>query len=316
MLCPPTPSHIPAPEPEPGPSTRSSGQSQLTERRPDDMTDLWAALRKQGSQDARRQLIERHWPLVRHVAHHVAFRLSGRVSLEDLIGAGAEGLIDAVDRFDPERGVSFPAFAAHRIRGAMYDGIRSADWVPRRVRRKEQAIQEARAKLWATLGRTPTDEEEAQALGIPLKTLLAHKAVISKGVVTSLDLHDPGLLTNQDQFQDEPFDRYLEHERHRLVTTAMQRLSVRERTVMAMSFEDGLTLAQIGQQLRLSESRVCQIRANALRRLRTFISSTERSQLHQPQSASSASGMRVHNARNHPYPQSGFRSDPLLALST
>ncbi|MGH9110409.1 MAG: sigma-70 family RNA polymerase sigma factor [Acidimicrobiales bacterium] len=257
--------------------TPTSPVPDASRREDEETATLWRAWKKDGDRRARERLVHLYYPLVKHVARGLASTLSRQAELDDLEGYGAEGLIDAVDRFDPQRGVQFPTFAAHRIRGAVYDGIRAADWVPRSVRRKAREIQEADAELAAAQGRAPTEEEEAAALDLKLSALRASKAQIAAARVASLDVNEasggdvPARAAGGSQ--DEPLDTYLAQEARSMVQTAMYRLPERERAVAAMSFGEGMTLAEIGRTLGVTESRVCQIRASALSRLRIYMSS-------------------------------------------
>lgn len=245
----------------------------VSRREDEETAALWRACKRDGDGMARQRLVHLYYPLVKHVARGLASSLSRQADLDDLEGYGAEGLIDAVDKYDPDRGVRFPTFAAHRIRGAIYDGIRASDWVPRSVRRKARELQEVDAELAATQGRAPTEEEEAAALDVKLSVLRASKAQIAAAQVASLDLR--GAMTSEVAAPDEPepLSAYLAEETRSLVQTAMYRLPDRERAVAAMSFGEGMTLSEIGRTLGVTESRVCQIRANALSRLRIYMTS-------------------------------------------
>jgi RNA polymerase sigma factor FliA len=244
----------------------------------DEASTLWRALKREGDRDARDKLVELYYPLVKHVARSVP-RLARQTGLEDLEGFGAEGLIDAIDRYDPNRGVQFASFAVHRIKGAIFDGLRRSDWVPRSVRRKAREMQDVRAELYATHGREPTEEEEAAALGLPVNALRTGKVQVAVARVSSLDQQ----VESDDGAQvpwlgadagAEPLSAILDAEASTAVRTAMRWLSDRERTVAVMSFGEGMTLAEIGKVLGVTESRVCQIRASAISRLRGYMHAT------------------------------------------
>jgi RNA polymerase sigma factor for flagellar operon FliA len=242
----------------------------------EDVAALWRSFKQDGSTSARSRLVHLYYPLVKHVARNVASSLSRQAELDDLEGYGAEGLIDAIDRFDPGRGVQFPTFAAHRIRGAIYDGIRSVDWVPRSVRRKARELQEVQSELSATYGRQPTEEEEAMALDLKVSALRHSKAQVATAFVASLDAPahpEGGPSTEPGDGADEPLTAYLSREAGHTVRAAMCRLTERERTVATLSFGQGMTLAEIGKTLGVTESRACQIRSSALNRLRIYMRS-------------------------------------------
>ncbi|HMD45468.1 MAG TPA: FliA/WhiG family RNA polymerase sigma factor [Acidimicrobiales bacterium] len=235
--------------------------------------NLWAELAA-GERAARDRLVTLYYPLVEHVVRKMAATLSRRAELDDLRGFGAEGLIDAIDRFDPARGAQFSTFAAYRIKGAIYDGIRSSDTVPRSIRRREREIQTGQTTLAAELGRMPTEEEEADHLGTTVGSLRSSKALISHTQVGSLDGHpsmqDGNGIGDPAEAGNEPLAAYLSKEAVGAIWSGMRKLNERERTVLALSFFEGMALAEIGQILGVTESRACQIRASALARLRSY----------------------------------------------
>ncbi|HEY3942688.1 MAG TPA: FliA/WhiG family RNA polymerase sigma factor [Acidimicrobiales bacterium] len=245
------------------------------EERAREIEQLWTRLRHDGDRTAIAELANLYYPLVQHVTRSTARGLSKRAEVDDLQGYGAEGLLDAIERFDPARGVQFTTFAAHRIRGAIYDGIRGADWAPRSVRRKERALHENESHLLAEHGRPPTEQEEAGGLGLDVATLRAHKVQVSNAYVDSLD----GLPGGDDldpleaivDDRGEPLAAVVAEEVTRTLATALSKLDDRERTVVSLSFEKGMTLAEVGRVLGVTESRVCQIRGQAVKRLRDYI---------------------------------------------
>lgn len=244
------------------------------ESRPEDeeLARLWDAYKKQGNPRARQELIARYWPLVEYEAKQIKWKLSHQSALlGDLQSYGAEGLIKAVDRFDLERGVRFATFASHLIKGAILDGIRSEDWAFRSVRRRAREIHEARNHLWNSLGRAPTEQEEARALELSVDTYRTAKKAIAESEISHLETYDLGdVLRGRDE--DDPFEAYVGRERRQQVREAVDALPERERTVVALSFGAEMTLAQIGQYLGgITESRVCQIRMGALKRLRKSV---------------------------------------------
>lgn len=254
-----------------------AGSSTAVRQDDEEIADLWAAYRTGRDQAARERLVHRYYPLVHHVARFLASTLSRQAVLDDLEGYGAEGLLDAIDRYDPGRGVQFSTFAAWRIRGAIYDGLRAIDWAPRSVRRKAREIETARATLLAEHGRVPTEAEEATSLGITVGVLRTWKSQVALARLDSLEFD---LTGDGDTIADfhadtvaEPLTVYLAHEARLTVHGAVQRLPERERMVVKMSFGEGMTLAEIGTVLGVTESRVCQIRTAALKRLRGYMQS-------------------------------------------
>ena len=228
---------------------------------------IWERWRADRDPDVREYLVDRFFPLVGHVARGLAQKLSSRADVDELTGFGALGLLDAIDRFDSTRGIQFSTFAAHRIRGAIYDGIRAADWAPRTVRRRDREMREDAAQLRHELGREPNESEMATAAG---RTLDAHRKLLAdldRAGVCSLDEQNAGNEPT-DHTGNAPLERYLADESAEEVRAALGRLNDRERSVIAWSYGDGHSLAEIGKMLGVTESRVCQLRGKALARMR------------------------------------------------
>jgi RNA polymerase sigma factor FliA len=212
---------------------------------------------------ARERLIVHYSPLVKFVAGRLGAGLPNSVDVGDLVGSGVFGLMDAIDRFEPDRGVKFETFAIPRIRGAILDGLRSLDWVPRSVRTRSRAVQEAMANLETRLQRSPTDDELAEELGVTLDELqrwLANIAVASVGPLDHVVIAgaEPGPHA---AVEDAELRHTMRHE--------VRRLPERERTVLALYYDEGLTLSEIGEILGVTESRVSQIHTKAVLQLRS-----------------------------------------------
>lgn len=244
----------------------------------DEIVALWRNFKRNNDRAARERLVHLYYPLVKHVARSVAPTFFRHAAVDDLEGYGSVGLIDAIDRYDPDRGVQFSTFAVHRIRGAIYDGIRAADWVPRSVRRKAREMHQAQSELYALHGRQPTEQEEAEALEMSVAALRSGKMQVAAAGLSSLDG-----IAGEDTFGSEPpagddldpLGAYLAREKRQAVRTAVARLSERERTVAVMSFGQGMTLAEIGRTLGVTESRVCQIHSQLRKRLRELLAADE-----------------------------------------
>ncbi len=252
----------------------ASAASSRAERQAE-IDQLWAARERDRDGPARDALTCAYYPLVKHIARRLSASLSHRVEVEDLEGYGAEGLLEAIDRYDLARGVQFATFAAHRIRGAIYDGIRRSDWAPRSIRRREREIQESHAWLCVELGRAPTEDEEAHALGLEVSALRTCKAQIQKADVGSLEA---ATTSRDDRRLDEPADEtggplslLLEGELSAVLRDGVRSLRERERAVTTLSLAEGMTLAEIGRLLGVTESRACQIRASAIRSVRAYV---------------------------------------------
>jgi RNA polymerase sigma factor for flagellar operon FliA len=247
----------------------------------DGTTRLWAEYKRSGDRQMRDQLIVLYSPLVKYVAARVAIGLPQHVDGADLVSYGIIGLIDAIDRFDPVRNVKFETYAIPRIRGAIIDELRAIDWVPRSVRAKARALEQAYATLEATLLRTPTDAEVAAELDISEKELHVILRQLSFVGVAALDEVFPGRgargqhTTLGDTVPDAnpgPAAYFDEKESKEILAQAIMHLGDRERTVLSLYYYEGLTLAEIGDVLGVTESRVCQIHTKAVLQLRAKLS--------------------------------------------
>lgn len=236
--------------------------------------DRWFARRDPVARD---RIIVHYSPLVKFVAGRVGAGLPSSVDSGDLVSAGVFGLIDAVERFDPERGVKFETFAVPRIRGAVFDGLRSLDWVPRSVRSRAREVESAFAELEGRQGRAPTDEELAVYLKITDKEFQKWLVAIASTTIGPLDRAlmagaDPRALTGD--VPDSPSTIVEESEVKRLVREEVRRLPEREKLVMSLYYDEGLTLAEIGVVLSVTERRVSQIHTKAVLHLRSRLAAT------------------------------------------
>ncbi|HLX87770.1 MAG TPA: RNA polymerase sigma factor WhiG [Acidimicrobiales bacterium] len=243
----------------------------------DSTTRLWAEYKDNGDRQIRDQLIVLYSPLVKYVAARVAVGLPQHVDGSDLVSYGIIGLIDAIDRYDPVRKVKFETYAIPRIKGAIIDELRAIDWVPRSVRSKARAVEQAYAALEASLLRTPTDAEVAAELGISEKELQEILRQISFVGVAALDeVFSVGgergdRTTLGDTIPDAaegPGALFEDKESKEILAQAIRQLGERERTVLSLYYYEGLTLAEIGEILGVTESRVCQIHTKAVLQLR------------------------------------------------
>jgi RNA polymerase sigma factor for flagellar operon FliA len=240
----------------------------------EDRTDiLWARYRTAGDPDARSQLLTRHLGLVHHVAREVSRRIPS-VELAELVSAGALGLMKALDSFDLNRGLAFSTYAVLRIRGAILDDLRSRDSTPRSVRVKRRRIEAVAAALEARLGRAPTPNELAERLGIDLTTFWKWRDAV--GIYAEAETPRPshGRRFSRDaESHADPSvtpvpQRLVESEHVGHLRQLISRLPEQQRRVLALYYYEELNLRQVGEVLRVSESRVSQIRSQALRRLR------------------------------------------------
>ncbi|MEN9823325.1 MAG: hypothetical protein RLZ04_1751 [Actinomycetota bacterium] len=227
---------------------------------------------------ARDRIIVHYSPLVKFVAGRVGAGLPNSVDSGDLVSAGVFGLIDAVEKFDPARGVKFETYAVPRIRGAIIDGLRQLDWVPRSVRSRAREVETAYTELEARHGRAPTDDELAAHLHLDHAELEKWLASIASTTVGPLDRAlaagaDPRPISGD--MPDSPAAQVEEDEVKRLVRAEVRRLPERERMVMSLYYDEGLTLAEIGSVLGVTESRVSQIHTKAVLQLRSRMAATD-----------------------------------------
>jgi RNA polymerase sigma factor for flagellar operon FliA len=245
---------------------------------------LWRRFKADGDRDARERLILQYAPLVKYVAGRVSVGLPSTVEHGDLTSYGMFGLIDAIERFDLDKGVKFETYAISRIRGAIIDELRSLDWIPRSVRNKARRVEQAMSDLEHELGRTPGEGELAGRLDVDIDELRRTLAQVSLTSVMALDEpfagedDEEGGSTLLDKVPDraspDPEARLQDSEMRKVLSDSVAHLSERERTVVMLYYFEGMTLSQIGEVLSVTESRVCQIHTKAVLGLRTKI--TER----------------------------------------
>lgn len=242
--------------------------------------DLWERFLLNRDPAAREALIQHHVGLVYRTARQMAQRLSSEVELSELISAGMIGLIKALDDFDADRGVTFSTYAVPRIRGAMVDDLREKDLAPRSVRKREREVNEARTALEQSLGRPPTDAEIASHMGLDLASYwrwqeaMAAISHVSMDQPTSAGEEEDGarlsdVLSDSDA---EGADSRLEREEMlESLKEAIAKLKPHHRTVLALYYYEGLKLKDIAQVLDLTESRISQLRSEAVRSLRQLM---------------------------------------------
>lgn len=238
--------------------------------------DLWQRYRSTGDREARALLLDGYLGLVLHCARELARRLSYSVELDDLISAGTLGLVQTLEGFDPGKGLAFSTYAVPRIRGAMLDELRGLDWMPRRLRARSRQIARARAELEQQHGREPSTAEVAARLEIDLPTCWKWMAESDGRVMLGLDETVDCDSSEQAHLADTiadphgagPGDRIEHEEELSLLREAFAGLSDRDRLVLTLFYYEGLNQRQIRDVLHVSESRVSQIHARALRRLR------------------------------------------------
>jgi len=226
----------------------------------------------------REQLIKEFAHVIRAMAHRLAFRLPAYLDAEDLISVGTIGLMDAMDKYDPTREAKFKTYAEFRIRGAMLDEIRSMDWVPRSVHERIGLLQKTHIGLMSRLGRPPHDEEVAAELKMSLGELddfitRARGAVMIS--VDDLSLHEPDghkvVKMLADTHNPDPLSMLVNERERELIGGAIQLLPEKERLVLTLYYYEELTMKEIGELLKVTESRVCQIHTKAILRLKAHL---------------------------------------------
>ncbi len=244
--------------------------------------EMWESYRVQPSREARDRLILHYSPLVKYVAGRVGAGLPQNVEQADLVSYGIFGLIDAIEKFDPARGFKFETYAISRIKGAILDGLRSIDWVPRSVRTRGRDVERAFSKLEAQLHRSPTERELAEELGYTESQLHQVLGQLSLTGVAALDemLGDRGDSTTlADTIPDQadgPMAMLEQRELRSQLAAAIDRMPEREKVVLSLYYFESFTLAQIGEVLGVTESRVSQIHTKSVLQLRSRLQAAQR----------------------------------------
>jgi RNA polymerase sigma factor FliA len=234
------------------------------------------------SQSVGNQLVMEHVGLVKALAQRLAQRLPAQVELTDMVSVGVLGLIDAASRYRPSSGVPFEAFARRRVQGAMLDMLRDLDWVPRSLRKLRRDLDSAVARLRHELQREPDDEEIARAMGLSdvgYRRALDQVRSLELGAMRQLEAHTPDGAPLIEVCIDpsEGPEACVERAELRVhLARALADLPERERQILALYYEDELTMAEIGQVIGVCESRVSQLRSLALSRLRVSLGTSLR----------------------------------------
>jgi len=225
----------------------------------------------------RDQLAKHYAPLVKRIAYHLMAKLPASVQVEDIIQNGMLGLLDAMSRYEEGLGAQFETYAVQRIRGAVLDGLRENDWLPRSLRRDMRRIETAIHTLEQQKGRQPTEGELAESLGMPLGE---YQKMLQEARGYQLVYFEDFTDGDDDDYLDrhsvgtedlDPLARLLDKNMRDVLVRAIGDLPDREKTVMGLYYEEDLNLREIGEILGVSESRVCQLHSQAIARLRSRI---------------------------------------------
>jgi len=246
-----------------------------------ELRELWRRYKKNADPSARERLVVAYSPMVKFVAGRLGAGLPSHVEDADLISYGLMGLIGAIERFEPERGIKFETFAMTRIRGSIIDELRSLDWVPRSVRSRAREIEEAQQKLENELQRAPSEEELADKLGVSEEELQESLLEIANSSVYALDelwaISDSSgdsvslLDTISDPSATDPQEALDSTEVKDRLAESIASLPEREQLVVALYYYEGLTLREIGEVLGVTESRVSQLHTKAVMRLKSHL---------------------------------------------
>jgi RNA polymerase sigma factor for flagellar operon FliA len=241
----------------------------------EDVREVWREFKQSGREELRNQLIEKYLPVVRYIAERLLATLPSFVELDDLQSMGTFGLMEAIERFDPERGVQFKTYCMNRVRGAILDELRSMDWVPRLVRIKAGRIDKTVHRLEARLGREPTYYELADEMGMSFEEYYRMVEGANATLIISLsdewtDGEDNTGNRKIDLLEDEIGENpMVEFHKKDLKDFICRNLSKKEKLIIVLYYYEGLSMKEIADILGLTESRVCQIHSKVIGRLKT-----------------------------------------------
>lgn len=244
-----------------------------------DIEELWCRYKTTQDHASWEKLVNNYAMLVKHVAGRLRMLLPAHVEYDDLVGSGVFGLLTAIERFEPERGVKFETFASNRIRGAILDSLRAADWAPRSLRRREREIARAYGALERRFGRPATAAEVSAELNIDIDTLHELERQITQAAFLSLDAplqvtedgEQVSLGMRTPAGEGDPEESLEEGERRQLLAQAVRALPDREQMVVSLYYYEDLNIKEIAQILDVTESRISQLHTRALLRLRGYL---------------------------------------------
>lgn len=228
------------------------------------------------------QIILEYSPMIKYVANRIAMRLPSHIEVDDLISVGVLGLIDAIEKYDPNRGAKFKTYAEFRVRGSILDELRNLDWVPRSVRQKASEMDALTNRLQGKFGRPPEDEEIAEEMGVSMEEFFT--AMNETRSVPILSLEDLGINKETGEQQNlldclmgdmeaDPQTQIRLNELKKIIAEAIDALPEKERLMISLYYYEELTMKEIGEVLSITESRVSQIHSKAVFRLRTKLKS-------------------------------------------
>jgi len=229
------------------------------------------------------QIVLEHAPLIRYIVNRIAVRLPSHIDLDDLYNTGVIGLMDAIEKYDPEKNCKFKTYAEFRIKGAILDQLRSLDWVPRSVRQKSRKLEKAYGEVEQRLGRQATDDEVADSLGLQIEKF--HELLNQVRGISMVNLEEirgtnsdgdrAGTFADiiEDVQSENPFSSLKLTETKHAIADTIGTLPEKERLVISLYYYEDLNMKEIGQILGITESRVCQIHTKSVLRLRQKLKS-------------------------------------------
>ncbi|PTV93804.1 RNA polymerase sigma-28 (SigD/FliA/WhiG) subunit [Halanaerobium saccharolyticum] len=235
---------------------------------------LWKKYRLDDNQQAREEIILKHLGLVRYAVGRIIIMLPDQIESEDLESYGIIGLIEAVEKFDFKRGVEFSTFALPRIKGEIYDYLRSKDWLPDNMRRELKRVEEQRESFKAKTGREPGQEELTELTGINKKRLntIERHSQLANWISLSQDFDGAELIELIAADLDQAVDKLSDEEAVNLLSEKIEMLSKKEKLVLSLYYYEELTQVEIAEVMELSAARVSQLHSQAVRRLRGMLS--------------------------------------------
>lgn len=251
----------------------------------EELSSLWEEyLEDKSNKAVRDKLIVQYIYLARYVVGRIKVNLPPTFSFEDVVSFGIEGLIDAIEKYHPSKGAKFESYALMRIRGAIIDKIRSSDWLPRTLRRKIKEIKIATERLKQQIGRAPTTKEVADVMGLSEEKVLE---IMSSDVSVNSIYDKKGagedsveiIDTIEDENSSRPEEKLEQVDAKKELEAALKKLPERERTLLVFYYHENMTLKEIGEAINVSESRVCQLHAQAIMKLRNILSSNRSERL-------------------------------------
>ncbi len=247
--------------------------------------DLWREYRATGDQSIRDTIVKQYAPLVKYVAGKISIGMPQNVDFEDLVGFGIFGLFDAIEKFDVDKHIKFKTYAVTRIRGAIFDELRSIDWVPRSVRQKTREIDETTQELEARIGRSATHEEVANEMGVNIEQYNQIMLKVNSSSLMSLnDIWYSGddndkvpIADNIESVSSFRPDTIAEkNDLRRVIIEAINELPEKEKKVLVLYYYEDLTLKEIGKVLGVTESRISQLHTKAVSRLQTKLTNIKK----------------------------------------